>query len=434
MGTLRDGVMKRGNTWSFVIRVTDERTGVSKPKWAGGFATEAAAKEARDLARVAARQGVYVDRSRITVMQYLDNWLDAHAMEIKPATLATYRYLVTHYVNPHIGRMRLQAVLPTTLSGLYRDLLVHGGKEGRPLSRATVDYVHAILRKAFNDAVRSEQLLVTNPAERAKRPRGDPRGLREIWTAEQLRTFLNAASHHRLSAFFRVAAYTGARRGEVSNLRWADIDWDAPALRIKGSVGIIAGQRVEGTTKSGRERLVSLDAGTVEILRALRRSQDEHQLALGDAWTETGHVFTSGDGVPINPDSMTALMAKTIRTHNAALPPDVPALPVARLHDLRHVHATHLLLAGVPVHVVADRLGHADPAITLRVYAHVLRQHAAGVADVFAAAIEPEPDASPAAAKDGGADPDTGPGTADLLARPLASPDLEPENPRSLSL
>ena len=287
--------------------------------------------------------------------------------------------------------MRLQAVRPTTLSGLYRDLLVHGGKEGRPLSRATVDYVHAILRKAFNDAVRSEQLLVTNPAERAKRPRGGPRGLREVWTAEELRTFLNAASHHRLSAFFRVAAYTGARRGELSNLRWADIDWDAPALRIKGSVGIIAGQRVEGTTKSGRERLVSLDAGTVEVLRAFRRKQVENQLALGDAWTETGHVFTSGDGVPINPDSMTALMAKTIRAHNAALPPDVPVLPVARLHDLRHVHATHLLLAGVPVHVVADRLGHADPAITLRVYAHVLRQHAAGVADVFAAAIEPGP-------------------------------------------
>ena len=430
MGTLRDGVMKRGSTWPFVIRVTDARTGVSKPKWAGGFATEAAAKEARDSARVAARQGVYVDKSRITVTQYLGDWLAAHALEIKPATLSTYRYLVTHYVNPHIGRMRLQAVRPTTLSGLYRDLLLHGGKESRPLSRATVDYVHAILRKAFNDAVRSEQLLVTNPAERAKRLRGGPRGLREVWTAEQLRTFLTAASQHRLSAFFRIAAYTGARRGEVSNLRWADIDWDAPALRIKGSVGIIAGQRVEGPTKSGRERLVSLDAGTVEILRALRRKQVENQLALGDAWTETGHVFTSGDGVPTNPDSMTALMAKTIRAYNNALPLGVPALPVARLHDLRHVHATHLLLAGVPVHVVADRLGHADPAITLRVYAHVLRQHAAGVADVFAAVIESGHDATPAAINDGGADP----GAPALLARPLASPDLEAENPRSLRL
>lgn len=82
------------------------------------------------------------------------------------------------------------------------------------------------------------------------------------------------------------------------------------------------------------------------------------------------------------------------------------------------------------MHVVADRLGHADPAITLRVYAHVLRQHAAGVADVFAAAIEPVHDSTPAAANDGGAHPVA----AALLARPLASPDLERENPRSLSL
>jgi integrase len=205
--------------------------------------------------------------------------------------------------------MRLQAVRPKTLSGLYRDLLVHGGKGGRPLSRATVDYVHAILRKAFNDAVRSEQLLVTNPAEQAKRPRGGPRGVRVVWTAAQLRTFLNAAGAHRLSAFFRVAAYSGARRGELCNLRWADVDWDGPSLGIKGSVGTIAGERIEGTTKSGRECIVSLDAGTVEVLRAQRRRQVDNQVALGDAWTETGHVFTSRYGAPVNPDSMTALRA-----------------------------------------------------------------------------------------------------------------------------
>ncbi|GAB2664361.1 tyrosine-type recombinase/integrase [Kribbella swartbergensis] len=95
------------------------------------------------------------------------------------------------------------------------------------------------------------------------------------------------------------------------------------------------------------------------------------------------------------PDTVSQLMAKSIKAYNdpgdaAARPPH--PLPHARLHDLRHVHATMLLLAGVPVHVVADRLGHADPSITLRVYAHVIRQHAAGIADVFAAAVEPESD------------------------------------------
>ncbi len=60
---------------------------------------------------------------------------------------------------------------------------------------------------------------------------------------------------------------------------------------------------------------------------------------------------------------------------------------MASPHDLRHLHATMLLLAGVPVHVVTARLGHADPSVTLRVYAHVLREQAAGVADVFANAV-----------------------------------------------
>jgi integrase len=92
-------------------------------------------------------------------------------------------------------------------------------------------------------------------------------------------------------------------------------------------------------------------------------------------------VFTTGLGQPVYPDTVSQLMAKVIKAYNQpegdkAKPARL--LPHARLRDLRHVHATMLLLAGVPVHVVADRLGHADSSITLRVYAHVIRQHAAG--------------------------------------------------------
>jgi integrase len=82
-------------------------------------------------------------------------------------------------------------------------------------------------------------------------------------------------------------------------------------------------------------------------------------------------------------------MTKLIRAHN--MPERAPRpkahLPHARLHDLRHIHATTLLLSGVPVHVVAARLGHADPAITLRVYAHVIRAAETAAADIFAQAV-----------------------------------------------
>jgi integrase len=400
MSKLRDGVIKRGSTWSYVARVQDPETGRSRPKWVGGFASEEAAKAARDEARVAARRGTYVDRSAEIVRDYLTEWLDGHEASVKRGTIAGYRADVERYISPRIGGLRLQSLRPAIISKFYRDLATHGGEDGRPLSPSTVAHVHRTLRKALTDAVQVEQLLATNPAERAKLPRtrrGEPG---TIWTPSQLATFLEQAATHRLFAFFRLAAYTGARRGELLALRWPALDLDAAEVTLLGSTDVIDGERVDDTTKGGRSRVVSLDAGTVAVMREHRRQLTERMKA-GPRWRESGLVFTAEGGAALYPDTLTALMRKLVADHNepailgrgpghprTLLPAPEAPLPAARLHDLRHVHATTLLLAGVPVHVVANRLGHADPSTTLRVYAHVLREQASAAADVFAAAVE----------------------------------------------
>jgi integrase len=125
-------------------------------------------------------------------------------------------------------------------------------------------------------------------------------------------------------------------------------------------------------------------------LRQRKKDQLAEQLRASDSWrgTTDGYVFKTGWGEPIYPDTVTSLMTKLIRAHNKpgqGRPKD--RLPHARLHDLRHLHATTLLLAGVPVHVVAARLGHSAPAITLRVYAHVIRSAETAAADIFARAV-----------------------------------------------
>jgi integrase len=211
-----------------------------------------------------------------------------------------------------------------------------------------------------------DQLLPTNPAERSKRPRNSTGEPAKVWTAAQLSEFLTAARPHRLFAFYRLAAYTGARRGELLYLRWSAVDLDAAEVTFGGSTAVVRGQRIEGTTKGGRSRTVSLDRDTVAILRDHRRQQAEERLAAGGAWADTGGlVFAARWGEPLYPDTVTALMTKLISQHNKAVALPAKPLPHARLHDLRHLHATTLLLAGVPVHVVAARLGHADPAVTL---------------------------------------------------------------------
>ena len=112
----------------------------------------------------------------------------------------------------------------------------------------------------------------------------------------QLRAFSGTAAGHRLGAFFHVAAYTGARRGELLNLRWLDVHLEAKRLSITGSTAVTAGERIDGTTKSGRTRVVSIDDGTVAVLRQHQADQAAGQLKAGDAWRaiKDGYVFTTG--------------------------------------------------------------------------------------------------------------------------------------------
>ena len=220
--------------------------------------------------------------------------------------------------------------------------------------------------------------MPSNPAERAKTPRVPRSEAGKVWNPQQLAAFLEAAEAHRLYAFFRLAAYSGARRGELLFLRWSDLALDDGEVTFAGSESVVNGERIEGSTKGDRSRVVSIDSQTAAIMREHRARQAAERLKAGSLWTDSGHVFVTETGHPVAPDTPSQLMPKLIKA---------AGVPHARLHDLRHLHATTLLLAGQPVHVVANRLGHADGSITLRVYAHVLREHTTDIGDVFAAAM-----------------------------------------------
>ena len=107
-----------------------------------------------------------------------------------------------------------------------------------------------MLRKAFRDTGVVDQLLPSNPVDHAKRPRKPVRERGQIWTARQLRLFLDVAKAHRLFAFYHLAAYTGARRGELLNLRWRDIDLGSAEVHIRGSAAVVGGTRIEETLRA----------------------------------------------------------------------------------------------------------------------------------------------------------------------------------------
>jgi len=145
-----------------------------------------------------------------------------------------------------------------------------------------------------------------------------------------------------------------------------------------------AGERlVEGPTKTGRSRVVDLDAGTVAALRAYRSARGGLSL---DLVRDAALVLSNLDGTHGHPERFSRRFAGQVARARKAL--GVERLPVIRLHDLRHTHATLLLADGAPVKVVSERLGHASATITLTVYQHVYPGMAREAADRFAALLE----------------------------------------------
>lgn len=299
-----------------------------------------------------------------------------------------YRYLARSFIIPSLGRVALQKLTARRLNNFYQELAVSGGKSGNGLARTTVNRIAALMKKVLKDAVFIDQLLSSNPADRATVPRKTHEVTKsQLWTAKDLRSFLETAESHRLYALYWLAAYTGMRLGEIVALRWSDVDFEKKLVRVHRSVTLTDSGRVEGTVKSGKERFVSFDDQTKSVLQAHRLMQVSDMELAQNSWEGTDYVFCTEVGLPLYPTTLAAhLLHKLVERHNAEH--SEQELTQIRFHDLRHIHATLLLEVGVPVHVVAARLGHADPSITLRTYAHVLRSQEEAAATMFEARVK----------------------------------------------
>ena len=258
-------------------------------------------------------------------------------------------------VVPELGHLRLQALSAGNLNGLYRKLEQDG------LSVSTRRLTHAVLHRSLRDAVRWGR-LVRNPADMADPPAAS-RSKVQAWTASELRRFLAHVADDRLFGLWRLGASTGMRRGELGGLTWRCLDLDAGRLSVEQQLLPTRGGLSFGPPKSARSRrTVALDPETVAVLRAHREAQMLERAFAGDAYVDGDLVFCDELGGPIHPDRLTERFGR----HRKAA-----GIPVGTLHVLRHTAATLALTAGIPVHIVASRLG--DTATTLlERYAHLL--------------------------------------------------------------
>lgn len=377
---MKDGLVQRGTTWSYVVRVRDPLTGKKKAIMKGGFPTRQEAKTARDEARTTVNKGTAVMPTRLTVREYLEQWLEASGSRVRPTTLASYRQHVNGLIVPVLGGERLQELTPAMIDRLYALLLREGRKPKKkpkenektpaptPLTAATVRRVGATLHKALSDAVK-KRIIPYNPADAAQPPKieqdADGAGETRSWTRKELDTFLAFVASDRLFALWRLAAWTGMRRGELAGLTWRDVDLEARTITVQRARVTVSSADVRESkpkTHQGR-RQVELDVETAQALAKWQEYQKHDREEWPGEWPTHGLVFTLEDGSGLHPDYLTRTFQSLAKR---------AGVPLVRLHDLRHTHATLLLAAGVPVKVVSERLGHSTVAFTMEVYQHVL--------------------------------------------------------------
>lgn len=291
----------------------------------------------------------------LTFEVYRDQWLAHAAGRVRSKTLEGYRTLLTRHASPALGPSMLGEITPWQIQSLYSSLLESG------LAGGTVLNLHLVLTQALGQAVRWG-LIASNPVAGAQPPRPLRREptIVDVELAARLIGLVRGTS---LAVPVTLALATGMRRGEVLGLRWSDVLEDLTRLQVRRSLQVVAGELVwtEPKTKRSR-RVVDLPEFTRSVLEHAKADQARRR-ELADAWVDEDLVVDRGDGGPVNPGTFSAGWARFCRQRK---------LGVIRFHDLRHAHATLMLLQGVHPKVVSERLGHASIGITLDTYSHVL--------------------------------------------------------------
>ncbi len=306
--------------------------------------------------------GLTFDAENVAVAEYLERWLQGSVCNsVKQRTFENYAYVVRLHLIPGLGHIKIKALTPAHIQGMYRSKLDSG------LSPRTVQLIHTTLKKALKQAVRWG-LVPRNVAEAVEAPKPAKNTKKEMHplTSEQARVLLEAAGGNRLEALYVLAITTGLRLGELLGLRWQDVDLESGTLSVRQQLVRTKSDGLCFTTpKSAKgRRNVKLTSKAMHTLEDHRDRQLEQKQRLSDLWKDTGLVFTSQVGTPLDPSNL------TYHTFQPFL--KRAGLPKIRFHDLRHTCATLLLGQNVNPKVVQEMLGHANISETMDTYSHVL--------------------------------------------------------------
>ncbi|HWQ43808.1 MAG TPA: site-specific integrase [Desulfosporosinus sp.] len=323
--------------------------------------------------------GTFADSKNMTIAKFSEEWVETHVNKLAPKTQKEYIRMLDTHILPKLGNIKLADLRPTHLMKFYKYLDQDGirlDKKPGKLSERSQRYYHAVLSSMLEDAMKW-QYIVSNPATRVEAPKVHKKqtiSYDEIQSAALLEALLVEPIKYR--CLVTLALFTGLRRGELLGLEWKVIDMDKGQLAVvKQSQYTPETGIVDRTTKTeSSKRLISIPPSIVALLKEYKAAQNEERLKVGDLWQKSDRLFTTWDGKPMHPDTVSSWFNDFLNRHNEKMliEEKIP-LPHIRFHDLRHTSASLMISQGVSLKNVSSRLGHSSITITADIYTTALQ-------------------------------------------------------------
>jgi integrase len=378
---------KSDGRWEARITIGKTEAGKQKMKYFYGRTRDDAQAKLNDFLSEN-QHGTYIEPSKYTVAQWLDEWYNKHVVgSVKPSTRVSYEMIIRQHLKPNFGHYKLKDLGSGTIQSVYKKLLKSGRvirkkaddkKDEKPvnkgLSEKTIRNIHLVLRKALQVAY-LDDMIPRNPAAdgRVTLPEAPKKKEIRVFTPDEQKAIERACKGERWGMIIILDLYTGMRQGEILALTWADIDFQKRTItinkqlsRLKNFDPGIPGKTilaVQPYTKNSNDRVISISPAIVDMLEEYKAAEDANKAKWADAYEDNNLVFCREDGHFVEPKTFQEYFKKKLADAGVA---------DGNVHALRHTFATRALEAGIPVKVVSQILGHSSIQITLDTYSHVL--------------------------------------------------------------
>ena len=303
--------------------------------------------------------GLTYKGSKTTLEQFIVEWLTMKSTTLQPETHQQYKHFALDYIIPELGNNTLIKLRADHIQSMYNIYIEDG------VGPRSIEYTHSVLRGCLNHAVKLN-LLSKNLIDGANPPKPKPEEIL-VLNENQIQSFMIAAQslqpeHY---ALYKLALTTGMRKGEILGLKWEDFNWDRRTLTIKRQLKkeTYKGFYFSSPKSKAGIRTIKLGEGIVTTMRSPYRLKIKQKPNFLPEWKEAELVFSREDGSPIRYRWFYIGYKKLL---------NVAGLPDITFHGLRHTAATQMLVNGVDILTVSNRIGHSKPSVTLDIYGNMI--------------------------------------------------------------